>query len=436
MKVKKQFANLNSRRRGWAGNFLPASVIVMMAGLVALAAPAAQAQTFQVLHAFSGGSDGAEPWAGVILDPAGNLYGTTFYGGSTSAGCVAFGYGCGVVFKLDPAGNETVLYTFKGLASGINPRAGLLRDKAGNLYGTTFEGGDLNCGRVGCGTIFKIDATGHVSLLYSFTGKGDDEHPQSPLIADAAGNLYGTTVGQTAFTSGTVFKLDSAGNETVLHVFTGPPDGGMPVGSLVRDAHGNLAGATSYGGNGTGCVSLGCGLVFKISPTGQESVLYNFTGGTDGAYPIVNPVLDAAGNLYGTTGDGGDLNCGPNIAQPYGCGVIFKVNSSGVETVLYAFTGETTTGYNPYAGVIRDAVGNLYGTTYRGGTYASGTVYKVDPSGHETVLYSFTGGADGAYPAADLAMDAEGNLYGTNVSGGNLSGCGGGGCGVVFKIVP
>jgi uncharacterized repeat protein (TIGR03803 family) len=162
------------------------------------------------------------------------------------------------------------------------------------------------------------------------------------LIQDAAGNLYGTTSGLATFTSasGTVFKLDAAGNETVLHDFAGPPDGAWPLGSLLRDAHGNLAGATASGGNGTGYCTRGCGTVFKISATGQETVIYNFTGGADGWNPVGNPIRDSAGNLYGATAFGGDLTCNP----PYGCGVVFKVDAGGVETVLHAFGDETKNG--------------------------------------------------------------------------------------------
>lgn len=429
MNAKNQFVDLNLRNRR-TGISLLACVIAVVAGLAALATPPAQAQTYQVLYTFSGGSDGNSPWGGVILDAAGNLYGTTRNGGSTSEGCNTYFLGCGVVFKLDPAGQETVLYTFQGL-TGFAPGAGLLQDKLGNLYGTTGSGGDTHCLRDGCGTVFKIDAAGHETVLHSFSGGSDGLYPQASLIQDATGNLYGTSSGLSVFTSasGTVFKLDAAGNETVLHDFSGPPDGSLLLGSLVRDAHGNLVGAAANGGNGTGCGTTGCGMVFKISTTGQETVIYNFTGRADGAGPVGNPIRDSAGNLYGTTEEGGNLTCNP----PYGCGVVFKVDAGGVETVLYAFGDETKNGYDPSGGVVRDAAGNLYGTTFRGGAYQSGTAYKVDPSGNETLLHSFTGRTDGAYPAAGLVMDAAGNLYGTTVGGGHYASCG---CGVVFKLVP
>ena len=418
MNAKNQFVDLDLRNRR-TGISLSVCVIAIVAGLAALATPRVQAQTYQVLYTFTGGIDGGAPW-GVIRDAAGNLYGATSGGGSTSEGCNTYFRGCGVVFKIDPAGQETVLYTFQGL-TGFSPEAGLLRDKLGNLYGTTGSGGDTHCLHVGCGTVFKIDAAGHESVLHSFSGGNDGLYPLASLIQDAAGNLYGTSSGLSSFTSasGTVFKLDAAGKETVLHDFAGPPDGALLEGSLLRDAHGNLAGATASGGNGTACGTAGCGTVFKISATGQETVIYNFTGGADGWSPVGNPIRDSAGNFYGATAFGGNLTCNP----PYGCGVVFKMDARGVETVLYAFGDETKNGYQPNGGLVRDEAGNLYGTTFRGGPYQNGTVYKVDPSGNETLLHSFTGGADGGYPPAGLVMDAAGNLYGSAGF-------------VVFKLVP
>lgn len=199
----------------------------------------------------------------------------------------------------------------------------------------------------------------------------------------------------------------------------------------MRDSQGNLYGTTELGGDMNGCGTLGCGVVFRVSPSGSQTVLYRFTGGTDGSQPAGGLVRDSAGNLYGTTGLGGDLSFEP----PYGCGVIFKVSASGVETVLHNFTGEPTDGWNPIAGVVRDSTGNLYGTTYRGGTYGLGTVYKLDASAKESLLYSFDGESDGSYPNAGVILDAAGNLYGAASAGGTRD-CSGEGCGVVFKLVP
>jgi uncharacterized repeat protein (TIGR03803 family) len=406
-----------------------------------------------VLYSFTGGADGAVPEAGVIGDGAGNLYGTTNSGGASNAG---------VVFRLDAMGQETVLYSFTGGADGGYPYSGVIRDAAGNLYGTTTYGGGADLG-----VVYKVDATGHETVLHSFTGAGDGGHPNAGLILDAKGNLYGTTVNSgtgfggvvfrmdpvgnetvlhsfsgedgvepyggvigdgagnlygTTFYGGTsdngvVYKLDAKGNETVLYNFTAGADGGEPQAGLIRDAEGNLYGTTLFGGTGD-CPS-GCGVVFKLDAAGQQSVLHSFTGGADGANGYADPglILDAEGNLYGTTSNGGG---------PASAGVVFELDPGGQETVLYTFTGGSD-GANPYAGVISDGQGNLYGTTYSGGPANAGVVYQLDATGHETVLYRFTGGADGKNPNAGVIRDAEGNLYGTSVYGGI-------GYGVVYQV--
>jgi uncharacterized repeat protein (TIGR03803 family) len=411
-----------------ASNAVLLLLVVMLMNLQGLLA---QAQSFQLLYSFSGGRDGANPYGGLLRDSAGNIYGTTLYGGPRdSKGC--FESGCGVAFKIDALGRESVLYTFGGQASGDRPNAGLIRDGQGNLYGTTDVGGDMKCNSPsGCGTVFKIDASGQETVLYSFQGGQDGARPLGALVRDSAGSLYGTTWEGGAANNGTVFKLDAAGKETVLYAFKGTTDGKWPLGALVLDSHGNLYGTTELGGDLSGCGTGGCGVVFKINASGGETVLYRFTGGADGSESAGNLVRDSAGNLYGTTGLGGDLSCN----APYGCGVVFKVDANGVETVLHSFLGHTADGWNPIAGLVSDSSGNLYGTTYRGGAYGVGTVFKLDASGNESLLYSFTGGSDGSYPYAGVILDATGNLYGTAVSGG-ISQCLGAGCGVVFKVVP
>jgi uncharacterized repeat protein (TIGR03803 family) len=417
-----------------SNNFTASSTVLalLVAMFTSLAGQLAQAQSFHLLHSFSGERDGANPYGGLLRDSAGNIYGTTIYGGSLdSQGC--YGSGCGVAFKIDTAGRESVLYAFSGQASGDEPNAGLIRDSQGNLYGTTSFGGDGNCNSpAGCGMVFKVDAEGHQSVLYSFHGL-DGARPLGALVRDAAGNLYGTTFQGGAANSGTVFKLDAGGNESVLYAFKGTTDGKWPLGALVLDLQGNLYGTTELGGDLSSCGTYGCGVVFKINASGGETVLYRFTGGVDGSESGGNLVRDSAGNLYGTTGFGGNLGC--NV--PYGCGVVFKVDANGVETVLHSFMGHTADGWNPIAGLVRDSSGNLYGTTYRGGAYGFGTVYKVDASGNESLLHSFSGGSDGSYPYAGVILDTAGNLYGAAVAGGK-SGCSyqGSGCGVVFKIVP
>jgi len=327
--------------------------------------PSAQGQTFTVLHSFKGGTDGADPVASVILDKAGNLYGTTESGGPFSSG---------TVFKVDKTGKESVLYSFSGGADGAIPLAGLVRDSAGNLYGTTEHGGDLTCGSgVGCGTVFKLDKTDKETVLYSFINGADGSEPVAGVILDKAGNLYGTTQYGGPFSSGTVFKVDTTGKETVLYTFTGGrggKDGYFPEG-LIGDAAGNLYGITQFGGN------FSFGTVFKLDGTGKETVLYRFTGGADGVYPAAGVIADAAGNLYGTTQYGGSVNCFGD-----GCGTVFKLDKTGKETVLYSFTGGTD-GASPVAGLVRDSAGNLYGTATFGGdplcSGGCGVVFKIAP---------------------------------------------------------
>ncbi|MGE5056322.1 MAG: choice-of-anchor tandem repeat GloVer-containing protein [Acidobacteriota bacterium] len=374
-----------------------------------LGAGAAQAQTFTTLFSFNN-SDGANPQASLIMDAQGNLYGTTSSGGT---------YGFGTVFKLDPSGKETVLHSFAGnLEDGGTPVANLIADVSGNLYGTTDQGATP----AGGGTVFKLDPSGNETILHSFTGGSDGGNPESGLVMDAQGNFYGTTFAGGAYGFGTVFKVDLSGNETVLHSFTGGSDGYMPHGNLIMDAQRNLYGTTFSSNN----PAQGNGVVFKLDPAGSETVLYTFTGGGDGAWPNAL-IMDAAGNLYGTAGFGGNPNC----YSGQGCGTVFKVDPSGNETVLYSFTGGSD-GQGP-GSLIMDAQGNLYGTTSSGGAYGYGTVFRLNPSGSETVLHSFTGGNDGMLPSGGLIMDAANNLYGTTYGGGASNNCYGG-CGTLFKV--
>jgi uncharacterized repeat protein (TIGR03803 family) len=324
------------------------------------------------------------------------------------------------VFKLDKTG-LTVLYSFTGFGRkcGGPVDGSLLRDSAGNLYGSTIFGGDS-----GMGTVFKIDTAGTETVLYSFKGAPDAQNPVGGLIRDAAGNLYGIAGGGSS-NVGTVFKLDRTG-ETILYNFTGGPDGANPTGSLVQDPSGNLYGTASYAG------AMNSGTVFKLDTLGAFTVLYTFTGGADGASPNGSLVRDSSGNLYGTTLLGG-------TAPILFGGVVFKLDTSGNQTVLHEFTGGADGGF-PYAGLVRDAAGNLYGTTYYGGigVNGSGVVFKVSEAGTETVLHTFSDFADGTNPYGGLFRDSAGNLYGTAQSGGrNL--CGfvePPGCGVVFTIAP
>jgi uncharacterized repeat protein (TIGR03803 family) len=310
-----------------------------------------------VLYTFGGGTDGEYSTSNLVRDSAGNLYGTTQSGGDLSCDAP---YGCGVVFEVDSAGHETVLHSFEGGTDGMRPVVGLIRDSRGNFYGTTEFGGSTNdCGVAGwgCGTVFKLTKSGKETVLYTFAGGADSFMPEGGLVMDAKGNLYGTTYGGGTANPGTVFKVTKYGKETVLYTFRTGEDGSAPMGSLAMDAKGNLYGTTS-GNNGDSN-----GTVFKLTKAGRETVLWRFQGAPDGREPQAGVVMDAAGNLYGTTLIGGSSSSCP---QSGGCGTVFKLDKKGTDTVLYMFTGGSDGGF-PRAGLFRDAKGNLYGTTTSGG---------------------------------------------------------------------
>jgi uncharacterized repeat protein (TIGR03803 family) len=247
----------------------------------------------------------------LIRDAAGNLYGTASQGGKTRRSCLLAG--CGVVFKLNPAGQETILHTFTGPPDGETPMGSLVQDAAGNLYGITLQGGSAcRTSAYGCGTVYKLDPAGQVTILYSFTQESDGGSPQSGLLLDPAGNLYGTTTNGGANLScalgyksgcGVVFKVDPSGNETVVYTFPGGAAGATPFASLVRDSKGNIYGTAAEGGSFSGLYEAGCGVVFKLTPTGYKTVLHSFQF-TDGCAPFGN-LLIYKGYLYGTTGGGG-----------------------------------------------------------------------------------------------------------------------------------
>jgi uncharacterized repeat protein (TIGR03803 family) len=385
--------------------------------LSALFALPSFAQTFEILHSFGQSPDGASPWGTLVRDQAGNLYGTTVGGGVS---------GTGTVFRIGPNRKETILYNFGAAGVGGDgnyPYAGLVRDAAGSVYGTTSAGGIY-----GAGTVFKVDSTGKESVLYSFAGlaNGDGVFPfLGSLIRDATGNLYGTTadggsscIGNSAG-CGTVFKVDSSGNETVLYRFPGGGDGATPEGSITADSRGNLYSTTSTGGLdvcSTGINDYGCGLVFRLNAAGKETVLYDFTGAAQGFTPEGGLIRDMEGNLYGTTTGGG--------------GALFEITSAGTFTILHSFFGINDDGHDPVGNLVRDGAGNIYGTTFSGGAPNNGIVYKIDTAGNETVLWTFTGGPDGSHPFAGLVIDAKGNLYGASSQGGPF------GQGTVFKIAP
>jgi uncharacterized repeat protein (TIGR03803 family) len=355
----------------------------------------------QTVYSFRDGDDGAIPAGPLIRDKEGNLYGTTIQGGQAGGP-----YDLGTVFEVTPDGSERVLYTFAGGRDGSYP-FGVVRDSSGNLYGSTSVGG----GACDCGTIYKLSPDGKKTMLHSFAGGNDGASPAG-LLLGRHGILYGFASKGGAQGSGVVFRLTPKGKETVLYAFTGKSDGGHPGGSPIIDSIGNLYGTASDGG------ARGRGVVFKLSPDLTETVLHSFTGGKDGADPAGPPIGDLQGNLYGTTTHGG-----PNDA-----GTVFKISPDGTESVLYAFTGGSDGG-NPEAGVVLDSAGNLYGGAYAG-AHALGAVFEVDPHGHESVLYSFTGGLDGTDPSySGLVFDKHGNIFGTTLGGGNTD------SGVLFEVM-
>lgn len=376
----------------------------------------------EAVHVFQGGSDGSVPRAGLISDGAGNLYGTTIAGGG-GTDCDDENFGCGTVYEIPSRGKESVLYAFAGGCDGAAPVGGLLIGSQGTIYGTTESGGTCNSNR-GTGTVFKL-AAGVETVLYAFQGTSDGNSPSGNLASDANGDLFGATgAGGNmsdcgGFGCGTVFEVTPAGQESVLYAFQGGTDGWLPDGGVISDSSGNLYGVTHVGGSAN--CETGCGTVFKVAPGGTETKLYQFQDGDDGGYPLGGLISDSSGNLYGTTLSGGSG----------GQGTVFKLSPDGTETVLYNFQGGND-GNDPEAGVVRDKSGNLYGTTYYGGGTACkghgcGTVFKLTPEGKEKVLYSFKK-THGAHPAAGLLLSSDGTLYGTALNGGKYKD------GVVFRL--
>jgi uncharacterized repeat protein (TIGR03803 family) len=430
--------------------------------MVLTGVPAASAQNFNVIHNFTGGNDGSVPMAGLSMDHGGNLYGTASSGG----------VGFGTVFRLSNRGGSwflTPLYSFAGGMDGGKPLARVTIGADGTLYGTTYQGRATVCTRnAGCGTVFNLKPTGISvfapwieTVLYRFQGIPDGANPSGDVIFDQAGNLYGTTqlggnrsdVCAFGGGCGTVYELSPSNGgwtENVLYRFDA--SGYQPKGGVVFDAAGNLYGTTFY------CLPDCVGTVFELTPTGSgwmQTILYTFiapidwyrglptagsifrtssdfqpatthngVGGTEdpGWYPAAGLVLDTSDNLYGaTTGGGG-----------YGGGAVFELMFTGSSwslNVLGSFRGDT----GPYASLLRDAAGNLYGTTVNEGSHDKGTVFELTPfSGgyFYTLLHEFTGGSDGGLPYGSLVMDADGNLYGTASLGGSH------GAGVVFQVSP
>jgi uncharacterized repeat protein (TIGR03803 family) len=400
--------------------------------MLTLATGASAASDFKVLHAFGKQNQrgGSSLYGSLIMDAAGNLYGTAEDGGK----------GYGVVFRLSPQSGggwtETVLYDFAGgTQDGETPHDAVAMDGAGNLYGTTVEGGGGKC-KGGCGIVFELSPTSSggwtETVLHHFTGGTDGAAPYSGLIFDTAGNLYGTASAGGVNGSGVIYELVPAAgswDESVLYNFTGTPDGSAPFATPVFDSAGNLYG-TTYGGG-----AAGKGTAYELTPQADgawsETVLHSFHGGSDGSDLFEPLILDPAGNLYGAAETGGSANCG----------VAFKLSRNGsggwTETIMHTFLGVTNQdGENPN-GLIFDGPGNLWGTTVGGGTENPGTIFKLtrQTSGDwmETVEYDFTGGNDGAYPSVPLIKDKAGNFYGTTLWGGPAGDTVGG---VAFEFKP
>ena len=393
----------------------------------------AHAQTFSVIHAFTGGIDGFQPYAGVTIDQGGNLYGTTTE------------YVLGNVYemKLRNGGwTFTTLYHFVDYGRTV-PQSRVVKGPGGALYGTTYIGGDDECFEFGCGTVYSVRAPQTIcrsiscpwSASYVALAQADGVEPGfvDPAF-DAAGNMYVTTTqgGQSGY--GNVIQLTRSGGQWTpasIHEFHGT-DGTSPYSGVTFDDQGNFYGTAWYGG------ANNAGSVYEMSPSGSGwifQVIYNFQGNPDGALPVGAPILDAAGNLYGTTETSG----------PGGGGTVFELSPSGSGwnfTLLYSFPGSSTM-YGPTDTLAMDAAGSLYGTTVNVGAFGQGSVFKLTRNGGGwsfTDLHDFTGGADGANPIGSVALDPSGNIYGTASAGGNQNqNCYTGsypGCGTVWTITP
>src|SRR5579859_289842 len=366
--------------------------------------------TERIPHSFSGGSDGSDPDSGLTLDSVGNLYGSTFFGGSASEG---------TIYKLSRTSGgikETILYNFQGgSADGANPSGSLLIAPGGIIFGTTSSGGQ------GYGVVFELipSGTSYTEKILHVFPMGEDP-VNAGVIMDKAGNLYGETAGGGAFGDGTIYvmKHTSTGYKyALLYSFAGGNDGNYPSGGLIFDSAGNLYGTTASGGaNFAGDVFE---LTHNSNGSWSESVLYTFTGYSDGVNPESALAMDSSGNLFGTTVYGGDTSCGGG----FGSGEVFELTNSGgvwTKTTVHAFT-DTPDGHAPMAGVTFDAAGNMFGTTSNGGNSGSGVLYEISPTTggwSESVVHSFSNGADGGYPSTPVTFGPKGNLFGTAQFGG------------------
>lgn len=422
-----------------------ALVLAATFAMAVMTIPAAQAQTYTVIHNFTGGYAGAWPWTDLTITPNGRMYGTTFHGGSSQDFDCQYS-GCGIVFELYQRNGNWVfnpLYDFRIQYGGF-PKSAPVVGSDGALYGAALTGGLLSsdCINAGCGTVYKLQPSPtrptnvllnwQPTIVYDFMGTEDDGGNPGGLIRDQAGNLYGGNGGG-PYSCGLIYELSRSGNTwTFNKLYDGFPCHGdyesIGPGGLVFDNEGNLYGVTYSGGSGQ-CTDfrLGCGTVFKLTHTDSgwtATTLYEFNEPTDGG-GVVGVVRDAAGNLYGGTATGGSAAGGTvwELSPTGGGGWTFQV--------LYSFTGSIYGG--PIGRMALDAAGNLYGVTQSDGAYGQGNVFKFTSSNGGwiyTDLHDFTGGDDGAFPLKGPSLDTAGNIYGT------ASYAGSNGAGVVWEITP
>ncbi len=419
-----------------SGKFLSFNMALAIGVILFATGTLLAAQQERTIHSFGNRADGNTVYGGVISDATGNLYGTTYGGGTFPAG----DFGAGVVYELlrQPDGSwaEKVLHDFGQGTDGRGPTANLVFDAAGNLYGVTRYGGGTNC-LGGCGVVYELQppatqgGSWTESVLYRFQNNG--LNPQGSLIVDSVGDLFGVTQNGGAAGDGIVFELvpQSGGIwiEKIVHTFHYNGSDGTDPNALTHDSSGNLYGTTFAGG------AFNWGTVFEISPQAgggwSEKVLYSFnSNGTDGNLPAAGVTFGADGSLYGTTSQGGLYNYGTVFQLTPSAGGLWS------ESVLHSFGGSSTDGRDPWGPVTLDSAGDVYGETNNGGTLAEGTVYELTRSGeswNESVLHNFGNGTDGMFPQGNLIFDHAGNLYGTAILGGAYFGYRDNG-GTVFQI--
>jgi uncharacterized repeat protein (TIGR03803 family) len=413
-------SSMYRKRRAWM--YLVGGSVALVA--FSLGVGSARSSTTEVLYSFAGEDDGEYTDTDVAIDASGNLYGTSVLGGE---------FGGGTVWQLSPVGGDwvhSVLYSFTGGADGGEPYKGVTLDGAGNLYGTAVTGGSGSC-EGGCGVAYKLTKTGTTwaqTVIHAFSGGEDGSGPGARVALDKRGNVYGMTPTGGTNGLGTIYQLHPRSNGSwalrVIHTFTGGSDGSSgSAGKLV------LRGRHIYGAATTGGLN-GSGTVFELTSTRSGEwdfkTLYSFLGAPDGSFPYGALLFDAAGNLYGTTYYGGTN----------GLGAVYKLSPNDVgewsETVLYSFkTGSD--GNSSISNLVSDAAGNLYGTTSEGGL-GSGTIFKLTPgqneSWTESIAHSFQGSPDGAFPYAGMVAGSAGSFFGATVHGGDD------GDGTIYKFTP